>query len=62
MKPVRDGARAGRDADRRKRGSGRAPAVEANEGDQKRHDDDPAAHAEERAEDTGDEAGREQTD
>src|SRR4029078_7188599 len=58
--PVADGARAGGDADRRERGPGRATAVEADESDQERHDDDSAAHPEERAEDTGDEGEREQ--
>ena len=60
MEPVGDGARRSGDADRRERRSGRTPAVKADEGNQERHDDDPAAHAEERTEDAGDEADREQ--
>ena len=60
MKPVGEGAGGGGYPDRRERRSRRAPAVKADESDQERHDDDSAAHAEERAEDTGDEADREQ--
>ena len=60
MEPVGDGARRGGDADRRERRSGRAPSIEADHGDKQRDDDDPAANAEERAEDAGGSADREQ--
>src|SRR5207244_11241636 len=50
----------GGDPARRERRPRGAACVETGDRDQQRHDDDPSADAEERAEDTGDEADREQ--